>query len=180
MSLLILWLDMPDRLLKQHAFISHMQTYVHCCMFIEAGNEVIILASTQTLSLEMSSYDMNSMTNSSLIYSSPPRKCSGVEYIPSLESRPPHVVINLDTNNSEIEDFDHIDELIMYFHRPPASLQLFAANGSFISTYGQRLLTLDLGRRRVFRWPFIIAEVSQPIIGADFPSPLWTVSQHSA
>ncbi|GFS98070.1 retrovirus-related Pol polyprotein from transposon opus [Trichonephila clavipes] len=53
-------------------------------------------------------------------------------------------------------------------HLPPASLQLFAANGTVISTYGQQLVTLDLGLRRVFRWPFIIAAVSQPIIGADF------------
>ncbi|GFT87987.1 transposon Ty3-I Gag-Pol polyprotein [Nephila pilipes] len=53
-------------------------------------------------------------------------------------------------------------------HPPPASLQLFAANGAAISTYGQRPLTLDLGLRRVFRWPFIIAAVSQPMIGADF------------
>ncbi|GFS98651.1 retrovirus-related Pol polyprotein from transposon 297 [Trichonephila clavipes] len=53
-------------------------------------------------------------------------------------------------------------------HLPPASLQLFAANGTVISTYGQQLVTLDLGLRRVFKWPFIIAAVSQPIIGADF------------
>nr|GFT69326.1 transposon Ty3-I Gag-Pol polyprotein [Nephila pilipes] len=53
-------------------------------------------------------------------------------------------------------------------HLPPASLQLFAANGTVISTYGQQLVTLDLGLRRVFKWSFIIAAVSQPIIGADF------------
>ncbi|GFS64669.1 retrovirus-related Pol polyprotein from transposon 297 [Nephila pilipes] len=53
-------------------------------------------------------------------------------------------------------------------HLPPASLQLFAANGTVISTYGQQLLTLDLGLCRVFKWPFIIAAVSQPIIGVDF------------
>ncbi|GFS97528.1 retrovirus-related Pol polyprotein from transposon 297 [Nephila pilipes] len=54
-------------------------------------------------------------------------------------------------------------------HLPPASLQLFAANGTaVISTYGQQLVTLDLGLRRVFKWPFIIAAVSQLIIGADF------------
>ncbi|GFS70976.1 transposon Ty3-I Gag-Pol polyprotein [Nephila pilipes] len=53
-------------------------------------------------------------------------------------------------------------------HLPPAFLQLFAANGTVISTYGQQLVTLDLGLRRVFKWPFIIAAVSQPIIGADF------------
>ncbi|GFQ94633.1 retrovirus-related Pol polyprotein from transposon 297, partial [Trichonephila clavata] len=53
-------------------------------------------------------------------------------------------------------------------HLPPASLPLFAATGTVISTYGQKLATLDLGLRRVFKLPFIIAEVSQPIIGADF------------
>lgn len=53
-------------------------------------------------------------------------------------------------------------------HIQPAPLQLFAANGTPISTFGQRFLTLDLGLRRVFRWPFIVAGVSQPIIGADF------------
>ncbi|GFT91809.1 transposon Ty3-I Gag-Pol polyprotein [Nephila pilipes] len=53
-------------------------------------------------------------------------------------------------------------------HLQPASLQLFEANGTVISTYGQQLVTLDLGLRRVFKWPFIIAAVSQPIIGADF------------
>ncbi|GFT03463.1 hypothetical protein TNCV_2986191 [Trichonephila clavipes] len=37
-----------------------------------------------------------------------------------------------------------------------------------ILTYGQQLVTLDLGLGRVFRWPLIIAAVSQQIIGADF------------
>ncbi|GFQ95874.1 transposon Tf2-9 polyprotein [Trichonephila clavata] len=45
--------------------------------------------------------------------------------------------------------------------------QLSTANTS-INVYGKRLLTLDLNRRRVFRWPFLIASVSVPIIGADF------------
>ncbi|GFU43262.1 peptidase A2 domain-containing protein [Nephila pilipes] len=53
-------------------------------------------------------------------------------------------------------------------HRPPASLQLFAENGIVILTYSQSLLTLDHGLRRVFRWPFIIAAVLQPIIRVDF------------
>ncbi|GFQ77445.1 retrovirus-related Pol polyprotein from transposon 297 [Trichonephila clavata] len=53
-------------------------------------------------------------------------------------------------------------------HLPPASLQLFATNGTVISTYGQTLVTLDLGLHRVFKWSFIIAGVSQPIIEADF------------
>lgn len=46
--------------------------------------------------------------------------------------------------------------------------QLFAANGSPIQTYGKRHLILDFGFKRNFRWNFIIAEVSRPILGADF------------
>ena len=45
---------------------------------------------------------------------------------------------------------------------------LSAANGSKISTHGTRLLTLDFGLRRSFAWPFITADVTKPIIGADF------------
>ncbi|GBN20671.1 Retrovirus-related Pol polyprotein from transposon 297 [Araneus ventricosus] len=53
-------------------------------------------------------------------------------------------------------------------HCQKSELQLFAANGTEIPTFGQLLLKLDLGLRRAFHWPFVIAKVSQPIIGADF------------
>jgi len=43
-----------------------------------------------------------------------------------------------------------------------------AANGSVIATYGTVTLQLNLGLRREFPWRFIIADVLQPIIGADF------------
>lgn len=46
--------------------------------------------------------------------------------------------------------------------------ELFAANGSIISTYGYLPLTLDLGLRRAFIWQFIVADVTKPIIGIDF------------
>lgn len=46
--------------------------------------------------------------------------------------------------------------------------KLYAANGTEIPTYGIQMLTLDLGLRRPFQWPFIIAKVSKGIIGADF------------
>ena len=52
--------------------------------------------------------------------------------------------------------------------RGPATLSLQAANGSQISTYGTRSLTLNLGLRRQFRWIFIIADVKHPILGVDF------------
>ena len=50
----------------------------------------------------------------------------------------------------------------------PTTKHLFAANGSLIETYGERLLQLDLGLCRTFVWPFTLADVSQPILGADF------------
>lgn len=46
-------------------------------------------------------------------------------------------------------------------------IKLFAANGSVIKTYGNKVLELTLGLRRVFKWPFIIADVQNAIIGAD-------------
>ncbi|UYV84003.1 hypothetical protein LAZ67_X000860 [Cordylochernes scorpioides] len=46
--------------------------------------------------------------------------------------------------------------------------KLYAANGSEIKTFGVKILNLDLGLRRDFQWPFIIAKVKRGILGADF------------
>jgi len=51
---------------------------------------------------------------------------------------------------------------------PQEGLYLQAVNNSTITTYGNQLLTLDLGLRRSFRWIFVIADVQTPILGADF------------
>lgn len=45
---------------------------------------------------------------------------------------------------------------------------LSAANGSYINTFGTKLLQVDLGLRRPFTHQFILASVNKPIIGADF------------
>ena len=45
---------------------------------------------------------------------------------------------------------------------------LSAANGTPIATYGTRTMTLNLGLRRDFCWHFLVADVSKPILGADF------------
>ena len=45
---------------------------------------------------------------------------------------------------------------------------LLAANNSPIVTYKTRSLTLNPGLHRTFRWVFIIANVHNPILGADF------------
>ena len=44
---------------------------------------------------------------------------------------------------------------------------LVAANGSKIDTFGKRTISLDLGIRK-FRWSFVLADVSRPMLGADF------------
>lgn len=45
---------------------------------------------------------------------------------------------------------------------------LVAANGSNIATYGKRSLTLKLGRNKRLSQEFWLADVTQPILGADF------------
>ena len=57
-----------------------------------------------------------------------------------------------------------------YRHLQPTTVSLQAANGSRISTFGQRSITIDLGLRRQFRWIFTIADVHTAIIGVDFLS----------
>lgn len=41
-------------------------------------------------------------------------------------------------------------------------------NGTQIETFGKRNVALNLGVRRKFEWPFIIANVTRAIIGAEF------------
>ncbi|GFV84462.1 transposon Tf2-9 polyprotein [Trichonephila clavipes] len=54
-------------------------------------------------------------------------------------------------------------------NKPPQSnFSLFAANNTKIPAYGMVRKELNLGLRRPFIWTFIIADVSSPLIGADF------------
>ena len=41
------------------------------------------------------------------------------------------------------------------------------ANGSNLKTYGKRAVTFDLPPGR-FQWIFVLADISRPILGADF------------
>lgn len=45
---------------------------------------------------------------------------------------------------------------------------LFSASGGSIKCYGTKYVTFSLNLRRSFTWPFVIAQVNKPIIGADF------------
>ncbi len=49
-----------------------------------------------------------------------------------------------------------------------SGISLEAVNHTSIPTYGSRSLTLDLGLRCTFCWAFVLADVSRPILGADF------------
>ena len=48
------------------------------------------------------------------------------------------------------------------------SLPLVAANNSTIHTYGNCKCVVDVGLKREYPWTFTVADVQQPIIGADF------------
>lgn len=52
--------------------------------------------------------------------------------------------------------------------RAPDPYKLYAANGATINTYGKQIMSLDLGLRRSFVYEFIVADVTKPILGADF------------
>ena len=52
--------------------------------------------------------------------------------------------------------------------RSPDKLTLMAVNDTPIRTYGKRSLTLNLGLRRSLPWIFIVTDIQQPILGADF------------
>ena len=49
-----------------------------------------------------------------------------------------------------------------------ACLPLVAANNTTINTYGNCRCVVDVGLKRDYAWTFIVADVKQPIIGADF------------
>ena len=51
---------------------------------------------------------------------------------------------------------------------PNPNFVLQAVNRSNINTHGQKLLELDPCLRRTFRWIFVVADVPDPILGADF------------
>ncbi|GBO25985.1 hypothetical protein AVEN_213061-1 [Araneus ventricosus] len=76
-----------------------------------------------------------------------------------------------DTNISFLVDTGSGVSLIpanTYQKRNSLQQTLFAANSSTINVYGQKTLSLNFNLRRDFLWTFQIADVSIPILGADF------------
>lgn len=52
--------------------------------------------------------------------------------------------------------------------KPDPHPRLSAANGTNIATFGEKVLKLNLGLRREYTHVFTVADVTRPIIGADF------------
>ena len=48
------------------------------------------------------------------------------------------------------------------------SLPLVAANNSTNTTYGTSKRIVDVGLKKEYSWTFIVSDVKQPILGADF------------
>ena len=54
-------------------------------------------------------------------------------------------------------------------HAAPFNVELKAANGTSIKTYGCLTADVNIQRlRRDFRWKFVVADVTSPILGANF------------
>ena len=58
---------------------------------------------------------------------------------------------------------------------PQCGVNLQAANGASIATFGQRSLTLNLGLRRPYLWIFTFADVSSPHTWNSFPGTPWSI-----
>ncbi|GBM30438.1 hypothetical protein AVEN_203013-1 [Araneus ventricosus] len=74
------------------------------------------------------------MGSMNLPYSPSYKNCSGVEDITSYE-KPSHIAITVDADSHEIEDFDHIDELIMYFVSFLRRLRRIYMSSKFVYIY---------------------------------------------
>lgn len=60
-----------------------------------------------------------------------------------------------------------VSKNIFKYHKC-SQYKLYAANGTEITTYGVKTMILDIKLRRPYRWDFVIADIKQPILGADF------------
>jgi hypothetical protein len=49
-----------------------------------------------------------------------------------------------------------------------ARFDLRSANGAIIKVHGQKTLAIDIGLKCTFKWTFIVADVTDAILGADF------------
>ncbi len=52
--------------------------------------------------------------------------------------------------------------------KPCSNRKLYVANRTVINTYGHKTVVVDLQLQKKFKWTFVVADVSYPIIGADF------------
>lgn len=63
---------------------------------------------------------------------------------------------------------DVLPKSFLYNKRAKPEQTFSAANGSSIDVFGLKLLKVSVGFERTFYQPFIVANVTKPIIGVDF------------
>lgn len=97
--------------------------------------------------------------------------CAAIQ--PSLTSHSPRLFVK----SNEISDPFLVDTGSVVSALPPRFVKghdhsnefnLFAANGSPIASYGACEMEIDLNLPKKFQWNFTVADVTQPILGADF------------
>lgn len=65
-------------------------------------------------------------------------------------------------------DISVVPKSFVNHHQSSSDFKLFAANGTPINTYGQKLITVNFGLKRAFPFIFVVADVDRAIVGADF------------
>ncbi|GFU37442.1 retrovirus-related Pol polyprotein from transposon opus [Trichonephila clavipes] len=116
-----------------------------------ATNDIVLTAGDHIHALGVSIEEVASATIIAVIKSRPANRKSGQKFLIDSGSEicvvPPSPTMN---------------------KSPQSNFSLFAANNTKIPAYGMVRKELNLGLKRPFIWTFIIADVSSPIIGADF------------
>lgn len=98
-------------------------------------------------------------------------ECAAIQ--PSQQSTSPRLFVKVKHYDDEFlvdtgSDLSAIPPAVAKATTPITNYNVFAANGSPITTHGATELNIDVGLPKNYIWNFVVAEVSQPIIGADF------------
>ncbi|GFV81841.1 retrovirus-related Pol polyprotein from transposon 17.6 [Trichonephila clavipes] len=140
-----------DSLVRQIQELSLQVAELTKSAILLATNDIVLTAGDHIHALGVSIEEVASATIIAVIKSNPANRKSGQKFLIDSGSEicviPPSPTMN---------------------KSPQSNFSLFAAKNTKIPAYGMVRKELNLGLRRPFIWTFIIADVSSPIIGADF------------
>ncbi|KAL1446801.1 hypothetical protein WDU94_010886 [Cyamophila willieti] len=149
--------NLPESFVK-NLWLQHLPTHVRQILVAQEGDLKKLSVTADTIMTVSSHSNMASMS------SEPSTSSQQVQMLEQLTDQVSQVKYLIDTGAdvsvipASFKEKKHLTEVC-----------LFAANGTKIPTYGKRLVSIHIsGFQRSFSYPFIIAEVTSPIIGADF------------